>query len=202
MRSAPLLWPSTVTPTDEVAAVKDLYAHLTGLEYSVQAWEAALLLYITAKHPTQSISRDIARRWQFVACNECILELFHLRSRLEKIQSVKLRHCPSVRADVNMSRLKEARKKLDDYFPDIEPLRHTIAHKGQNEAYADVHAPDGGFALFGFREPDRFSAPYEGKLRYLDITQESLKRIREVVAEYLNAFEEAAIVLDRQGHLE
>jgi hypothetical protein len=202
MRRAPLLWPSILTPTDEAAGVKDLYAHLTGLEYSVAVWEAALLLYLTAKNPPSPISRDVARRWQFVACNECVLELFHLRARLEKIQSVKLRTCPSVRASVDMTGLKEARKKLDEYFPDIEALRHAIAHKGQNEAHAEVHAPDGQFALFGFREPDRFSAPYEGKLRHLDITRDSLQRIIEVVTEYLAAFEVPSRELEMQGHIE
>jgi hypothetical protein len=202
MPRAPVLWPSVLTPPGEIPAVKDLYAHLAGLEYSVQAWEAALLLYLTAKSPPQSISRDVARQWQFVACNECILELYHLRARLEKIQSVKLRSCSCLRDSVDMPRLKDARKRLDEYFPDIEALRHATAHKGQNEAHPEMHAPDGQYALFGFREPDIFSAPYEGKLRYLAITRESLARITEVVTEYLAAFEPAARKLEAQGHLE
>lgn len=202
MPRVPLLWPSTDIPSDEIAALKDLYAHLTGLHYSVEAWEASLLLYVTAKKPPPTISRNVARRWQFVACNECILELFHLRSRMEKIQSVKLRRCPGIRQHVDMGRLKEARKKLDEYFPDIEPLRHAIAHKGQNEAHSEIHAPDGQFALFGFRDLDRFSAPYEGKLRYLAMTQESLQRITGVVVEYLGAFEAAAQILETQGHID
>ncbi|WP_332778286.1 hypothetical protein [Polaromonas sp.] len=182
--------------------MKDLYAHLAGLKYSVQAWKAALLLYLTAKNPPPSITRDVASRWRFVACNECILELYHLRARLEKIQSVKLRNCQSVRAMVDMSRLKDARKRLDEYFPGIEALRHATAHKGQNEAHPEVHAPDGQYALFGFREPDRFSAPYEGQLHYLDITHQSLGRITEIVTEYLGAFKLAARELEMQGHIE
>lgn len=103
---------------------------------------------------------------------------------------------------VDISKLKSARKRLDDYFPDIEALRHATAHKGENEAHPEVHAPDGRFALTGFREPDRFSAPYRGSLYYLDITTQSLHQINEVVAEYLSAFESAAAELERQGHLE
>jgi hypothetical protein len=91
MAKVPLLWPSVATPESEVAAVKELYAQLMGLEYSVTAWEAGLLLYQTAKQPPSSISKHVASRWRFVACNECVLELYHLRSRLEKIQSVQLR---------------------------------------------------------------------------------------------------------------
>jgi hypothetical protein len=202
MPKAPLLWPSVLTPSGEAAAVKDLYAHLTGLQYSVEAWEAALLLYVTAKNPPPSISRAVASRWRFVACNECVLELYHLRVRLEKIQSVKLRNCPSLRPSIDLSRVRSARKKLEEYFPDVEALRHATAHKGENEAHPDLHAPDGQYALSGFREPDRYSAPYQGHLRYLDITHQSLQRITEVVTEFFGAFENAARELEKQGHLE
>lgn len=202
MVRSPLLWPSVATPGEEVEAVKIVNAHLVGLEYSVLAWEAALMLYKTAKNPPSSISRSVAGRWRFIACNECVFELYHLRSRLEKIQSVLLRACPSLRSLLNASKMRGARKMLDDYFPDIEALRHVTAHKGENEAHPEVHAPDGRYALSGFREPDRFSAPYEGKLCYLDITDQSLQRVTEVVAEFFEAFRVAAIELEKQGHLE
>jgi len=202
MPRSPLLWPSVATPGEEVAAIKTVYAHLAGLEYSVLAWEAALMLYKTAKHPPPSISRSVASRWRFIACNECVLELYHLRARLEKIQSVLLRTCPSLRSLLNASKMRSARKMLDDYFPDIELLRHATAHKGENEAHPEVHAPDGKYALTGFREPDRFGVPYEGQLHYLDITDQSLQRIIEVVREFFGAFQVAATELEKQGHLE
>jgi hypothetical protein len=202
MTRVPLLWPSLTTPPTEVAGIKDLYAHLTGLMYSIEAWEAGLLLYQTAKQPPSSVSRSVARRWRFVACTECVFELYHLRARLEKIQSVQLRKCPSLRALIDKSKLRSARKKFDEYFPDIEPLRHATAHRGENEAHLEVHAPDGQYALTGFREVDVYSAPYEGQLRNLAITNQSLGRITEVVTEFLSAFEEAAGELEKQGHLE
>lgn len=202
MPRAPLLWPSVATPAEEVGAIKNLNAHLSGLEYSVLAWEAALMLYRTAKHPPPSVSRSVAGRWRFIACNECVLELYHLRARLEKIQSVLLRTCPSLRSLLITSKMRGARKMLDEYFPDIEVLRHATAHKGENEAHPEVHAPDGKYALTGFREPDRFSTPYDGQLRHLDITDQSLQRIIEVVTEYFAAFEIAATELKKQGHLE
>jgi hypothetical protein len=202
MQHPPLLWPSLATPREEVDAIKTLSAHVTALEYSVLAWEAALLLYETAKNPPPSISRPVARRWRFIACDECVLELYHLRSRLEKVQSVLLRACPSLRPLINAPKMRGARNLLDDYFPDIEALRHATAHKGENEAHPEVHAPDGKYALAGFREPDRFSAPYQGKLCYLDITEQSLQRVNEVVNEFCEAFQMAATELEKQGHLE
>jgi hypothetical protein len=44
MQAPPLLWPSTATPLGEFKAVKDLYAHLMGLMYNVEAWDAGLQL--------------------------------------------------------------------------------------------------------------------------------------------------------------
>jgi hypothetical protein len=184
-----------------VYAIKSLIAHVSGLEYSVVAWEAALMLYKTAKTLPPSVSGAVASRWRFIACNECVLELYHLRCRLEKIQAVLLRGCPSLRNLLNVSKMRSARKMLDDYFPDVEALRHATAHKGENEAHPEVHAPDGKYALTGFREPDRFSAPYEGQLYYLDITDQSLQRIIEVVSKFFGAFQVAAVELERQGHL-
>ena len=202
MLHVPLLWPSICTPTEEIAAIKNLHAHLNGLKYSVVAWEAALLLYQTSKTPPSTIPYSVANRWRWIACNECVLELYHLRSRLGKIVSVGFQKCPSVRSFVDFSKLREARKKLDELFPDIEKLRHAIAHKGENEAHSDVHATDGQYALTGFREPDRFSVPYEGQLRYLDITMQSLQKIEEVVFDFLAAFKPAAVALEQQGHLD
>ena len=98
--------------------------------------------------------------------------------------------------------MRSASKHLDEYFPDIEALRHATAHRGENEAHPESHAPDGQYALSGFREPDRYSTPYDRTLRYLDITDQSLQRIRKVVAEFLGAFAVAALELERQGHLE
>lgn len=202
MYSAPHLWPSVQTPAKEIAAIKDLYAHLLALQYSIEAWEAALLLYQTAKQPPASISHDVAGRWRWIACNECVLELYHLRARLEKVQSVMLRKCPSLRTLVDAVQLRGARKRLDEYFPGIKALRHATAHKGENEAHPEKHAPDGRYALTGFREPDRYSAPHLGQLHHLDITHKSLERIVEVVTEYLGAFTLAAAELEKQGHLE
>lgn len=202
MLHVPVLWPSILTPSEEVSPIKDLYAHLTGLKFSVEAWDAALQLYRTSRNPPAQISRAIADRWRWIACHECVLELYHLRARLEKIQSVMLRSCASLRATVDMSKIKSARKTLDEYFPDIEALRHATAHKGENEAHPEIHAPDGRYALTGFREPNRFSTPYRGELRYLDITDQTLQRIIEVVAEFLSAFEVAAAELEKKGHIE
>jgi len=203
MMRTPTLWPSILTPAGEIAEVKYLYALLTGVEYSVKGWDAALALYRTSLSPPSSISRDVASRWRWIACNECILELYHLRSRMEKIHAVQLRKCPSLLPWIDSAVTRGARKRLDEYFPDIEALRHATAHKGENEVNPDSHAPEGQqFALTGFREPHKYSTPYLGKMRSLDITDESLRKVVEVVDAYLSGFEPAARELERQGHLE
>jgi hypothetical protein len=202
MQRAPLLWPSILTPPDEVEAVKTLNAHISALPASVDAWDASLQLYQLSKLPPAGVSKDVAGRWRWLACNECIYELYHLQARLGKIQSVLLKACPSLLGQVNSTVLRSARKRLDESFPGISKLRHATAHKGENEAHSEVHAPDGRLALTGFRQPDRYSAPYKGKLYALDITVQSLRTIESVVDEYLSAFRSAASALKGQGHLD
>lgn len=197
-----LLWPSVHTPSGEVAAVKNVYAHLEGLRHSVLAWKASLRLYQTGNHPPPSIAPDVARRWRFIACNECVLELYHLRARLQRIHTVLLAACPSILRFVDVSRLKSARKRLEEDFPHAEALRHATAHRGEIEAFPADHAPDGAFALSGFREPNIYSLYYKGQLRYLEITEESLNKITSLVQEFLDAFDYAAAELQRQGHAE
>lgn len=191
-----------MTPNNEVAAIKNLHAHLWGLYYSVEAWQAGLALFQTAKNPPLSVSYSIASRWRWIACNECILELYHLRCRLEKIQSVQLRKCPSICTLVGVATLRNARKRLDEYFPGIEYLRHATAHRGENEAYPEVHAPGGQYALTRLSEQDKYCAQYRGVQYTLHMTDESLWRVSEVVSEFLGAFNLAASTLEQEGHLE
>lgn len=182
--------------------MRNLYAHVFSLTASVENWRAALLLYQASKIPPAAIPRDAARRWQFIAAHECILELYNFRARLAKIQSVLLKQCPSVRPHIDMGLVRDSRKKLDELFPDAEAMRHAVAHKGENEAHPEVHAPDGRLALSGFREPDRYSLPYEGKLRHLDMTDSSLEKLTDVLTMFVGAFSTAARELERQGHLD
>ncbi len=102
---------------------------------------------------------------------------------------------------IQLDKTKKARKKLEETFPDIEELRHAVAHRGENEAHTEIHDPT-GYGLAGFREPDRFSIHHKGKLRGLDITEASLVLITAIVDEFLSAFELAAVQLEQQGHLE
>ena len=202
MHKPPFLWPSTATPPSEVQAIKDLNAHLLGVVFNVIAWEAGLQLYELGKQPPSDVRKDIARQWTFVAGHECVLQLYHLKARLQKIKSLKLRDCASIRTHIDASGLRTAIQALDDAFPNIDELRHAVAHAGANEMDPERHAPDGRFGLIGFREQDSFSAPYEGKLRHLELSRRTLGCISTIVDDYLQAFRKAEAVLESQGHLE
>lgn len=202
MLAPPLLWPSVKTPSLEVESVKDLNANLLGVAYNVEAWASALRLYQHAKHKPSGTSRDDCRRWKFLASNECVHELHHLKERLEKIKGYKLKACPSLAPFIASDGLRGATRCLEEYFPGIDQLRHAIAHSGANDVRPDEHAPEHGYLLIGFREPDRYSAHYKGVLRHLDITQGSLERIYEVTSRFFEAFQPAASALEHEGHIE
>lgn len=202
MLSPPLLWPSVVTPRAEFAAVKDLYAHLTGLKYNVEAWDAGLQLYKLAMHPPSEVARDVAGRWRFVAAGECVFQLHHLKKRIEKIRGVAIKKCPSLSDSIDPRILRQSAKLLNDYFPEIDRLRDAMAHAGEFDAHPEDHAPDGMFALKGFREPHRFSAPFKRKLYHLDITDQTLAQMTEVVVKFFEGFMPASEMLESQGHVE
>lgn len=202
MLSVPVLWPSTKTPILEVEAIKTLYAHLAGLKYNVKAWDAGLQLYRLSKSRPHQVPKDVVWRWQFVAASECVFALHHLKKRVEKIRGVLIRRAPSLQGSIDTSKIRNAAKLLDEYFPEIDGLRDAMAHAGEFDAHPEQHAPDGMFALTGFREADTFSAPFKKRLHHLDITDESLSRIEQVVSLVLSGFDRAAKDLELEGHLE
>lgn len=202
MRETPVLWPSQVTPSAEIEAVKDLYANLAGVSCNVKAWAAALSLYeFTESNPSNLPSKTV-RDWRFLAANECVMQLYHLKERIKTIKGFKVRECPSLSGSIEHAKLRQASKILDDYFPQIDKLRDAVAHAASIDTNPKKHAPDGGFALVGFREPHRFSSPYQGQIFHLDLTSQSLQRIEEVADIFISAFIPAAETLEAEGHLE
>jgi hypothetical protein len=202
MVRAPVLWPSILTPPEEVGPIKDLYAQLCGVVFNVDAWASSLRLYQFSNSTPPGVTRADARQWKFIATNECALQLHHLRERLERISGYFLRPCTSLGSRINTSQMRAARKMLDDHFPDIDMLRHAIAHAGRIEATPKGQAPEEAFALTGFKEGDRFATRYEGAVRSLDITRESLEQITTAATTFLGAFAAAAKALEEEGHLE
>jgi len=202
MLAPPELWPSVNTPAAEVPAIRDLSANLWGVAWNVEAWASSLRLYEYAKGRPAGVSADDARRWKFIASNECVHELHHLRERFEKIKGHKLRACPSLAPGIDTKGLRSASKRLDEYFPGIDQLRHAIAHAGANDVLPQAHATEHGYLLVGFPEPDRYTAPYQGVKYHLDITAASLARINEVAQAFMDAFAPAALVLKQEGYLE
>jgi hypothetical protein len=180
--------------------MKDLDANLYGVSYNVEAWEAALELYKFAKAPPEGVRRELTRQWVLLACAQCVMQLYHLRERLRTIKGFKVRPCASISHWIDDQQLRNATNLLDHYFPDIEDLRDAIAHTGTIGTNPSKHAPDGMFALVGFHEPGVFSAPYNGVMKHLAITDEALQRIRGVVSAFFQGFARAAQELERLGH--
>lgn len=202
MQKVPVLWPSRLTPANEIGAVKDLYANLAGVQCNVEAWSAALQLYQFTESRPIGLPREAVRSWKFLAANECVMQLYHFKERIQKVKGFKIRECPSLSGTIEHAKLRQASKSLDDYFPHIEKLRDAVAHTASVDTNPRKHAPDGEFALVGFREDHRFSSPYQGKIYHLDLTLASLRRIEEVAEVFLSAFIPVASKLEQEGHLE
>jgi hypothetical protein len=196
----PILWPAVSTPDTEAVSIKDLNANLMGVTYNVEAWRAALDLFKFSKNPAEGVSRKLAREWGFIACHECVMQLYYLKERLKIIKGFKVRPCGLIAQCVDDAQMRKATNLLDSSFPDIVPLRDAIAHAGSVGTNPTKHSPPDGFGLIGFHQPDRFTAPYLGINRHLEITDRSLDQIRSVVTEFFAAFQAAAQELERLGH--
>lgn len=201
MRS-PDLWPSVKTPESERQAIKWLRAHLSALEASLESWAAALRLYQFSKAPVAGIASAVSRKWRFIAATECAFELHHLKMHFAKIRGVTLKKCPSILPLVELSKLRGAAKRFDEFFPGLDSLRDAIAHSAEFDAHPEDHAPDGKYALSGFSDEDRYTVPFRGKLYHVDLTEHTLAQMRRVVEEFFAGFGPAVRALESEGHIE
>lgn len=200
MLRPPEIWPSVRTPPAEVEPLKDLYANLWGVHYNVEAWRSALQLFQFCKGKPHGVASAVARSWGFIAANDCVHQLHHLRERLALIKGHKIRVCPSLSTEIDTQLLRVATRKLDEYFPDIDAMRHAVAHSGANDVVPQNHAPPNGWLLTRLDDSGRYSTHYQERERSLEITGESLRRIEEVAAQFLSGFAKAAQTLAQQGY--
>ena len=170
------------------------------MHYNVEAWRSALQLFHFCKSKPQGVASDVARRWGFIAADDCVHQLHHLRERLALIKGHKVRACPSLSTEIDTQLLRAATKKLDEYFPNIDAMRHAVAHSGANEVLPQKHAPPNGWLLTRLDDSGRYSTHYEGRERSLEVTDESLRRVEEVATQFLSGFVRAAQTLQLQGY--
>jgi hypothetical protein len=71
---------------DEADAVLDLNANLHGVAFNVEAWSAALELYKFSRSRPDNVDRNLARKWRFIAADQCVMQLYYLRERLKVIK--------------------------------------------------------------------------------------------------------------------
>jgi hypothetical protein len=159
-----------------------------------------LQLFRFSKQKPPSVAQDVARSWSFIAAHECVHQLHHLRARLGLIKGHKVRACPSLKPGIDTHALRAATRKLDEYFPHIDPMRHAIAHSGANEVKPQEHAPPSGWLLTRLDDSGRFSTYYQGSECFIDISEESLAKIQEVATMFLGGFRQAAQILEQQGY--
>ena len=90
MRKPPLLWPPRGLSEQETNAIKWLNATMHGLLASTDAWEAALALYKVRKTRPPQVKADIARRWQWIAIHECVMQIAYRSSPAVEVSWSKM----------------------------------------------------------------------------------------------------------------
>jgi hypothetical protein len=198
----PTIWVPSVFPGTDSENIRFLGAVLHALKFDVEAWAAALELYKFAKLrksdlELSSIDRDLARKWQWIAIHECVMQMYYLRERMRIVRGEKLKACPSMAQHVDNETSRTAIKLLDAHFPDIDKLRDAIAHSSGRDSRPHLHAPDGELAPTRISTDDKLEVPYKGRVIYLDIGEKTLQELVLVVKMFLSAFEPAEKALER-----
>jgi hypothetical protein len=178
-----------------------LNALLWAVKFDVEAWAAALELFRLAKlrrgdPDLTRTERDLARKWQWIAARECVMQLYYLKERLVIIRE-KLGLCPTVAQHVDGQALRTAANLLDSQFPAIDKLRHAVAHSSGVDSRPHMHAPDGKYGFSRFRKGDRLEIAYQGTVSHLDINDETLSKLVSIATRFLGAFVPSAKALAR-----
>lgn len=197
MKKPPLIWPPRGLSKEETAAIKWLSATMYGLLGSVEAWEAALELFQYGKSRPPQIKSDIARRWQWIAIHECVMQVSFLREQMDIIRGRLVKTSPLVHRHLDKAALRSSFKLFDEYFPDYREIRHAIAHSGEVSLNPERHSADGSiYAITKISSIDRLELEYKGRSLTMDITRATLTKIEAVVSTFWDAFAPAARELE------
>jgi hypothetical protein len=181
-------------------AIKELGSSLHGLYFNVEAWDAALQLYKFSKNQHHNVSRELARKWEFIAIHECVMQADYLRERLEFLPRRKGMNCPSISTTMNKNFFDAATSMFKQEFPNIKTLRHAVAHFGMVESLPEHHAPDGVFPIYKIESNDVFKAPFKGVVNELAITDATLQKLTHITTMIFESLAPSAKELERLGY--
>lgn len=95
----------------------------------VEDFGSALSLYEFCKtlSSINTVNADY-RKWRLIAGRDGVMSMYHFWMILS---GTNFRDCPTLSNFVDFCKLRDARKKFKQAFPDIEKVRHAVAHRAE-----------------------------------------------------------------------
>jgi hypothetical protein len=132
--------------------------------------------------------------WIGLATRDAALSVYHFSVTLRAIRS-GLGRCPTLKAMVDVEKLREASKAFNRQFPDAVLLRHAVSHLAEQlstpEKFAELRRP-GEFLHWETNVGGYFTmASPRGRQVKLDVHKRTLAELRTVLVMTCEAFEGA-----------
>lgn len=142
-------------------------------------------------------------RWPFLAGRDGAMTIYHFSIALEGLQT-NIAKCPTLTPYVERPLLKSANKLLRKYFPDLEQIRHSVAHTADKMKTPEKHAEhsfSGSYSGLGIAikkstqvtiinsfQDRLFTNTWEGKVLSYELSQDTWKKLIAIKKEVWAAF--------------
>jgi len=134
---------------------------------------------------------NLQGRWMHIAVREAAAIIYRFNEDMESIGK-NLGHCPTLRALLDMKSKREATRAFSKQFPNWEGIRHSGQHwaklYGTPEGLASHVIPGDRTILVNSLLDRRYETTFEGKKIGMELTQDTLAKLRHVRDLYWLAF--------------
>lgn len=154
-------------------------------------------------HPGDDSRRRSISSWKFVAGRDGAMSIYHLATVFDGVQQITAT-TPGLTPLADRAKFKAANKFLARDFPELEKVRHAVAHVGEkmkSKAKFAEHAFSGDISELGIGTgrtagltfsnnfvDDRFTNTWEGKVLSYALNLETLKKLVAIRDEIWGAF--------------
>lgn len=196
----PNLWPPVGMSKKEHEATKFLHATVMSLAHFVEAFAAAMELYRFSVAGNSDVPARTTFQWKWFALHEGAMAIWHLRESLNLVPR-RIGPCATVARLVDRKAMQRAKDLFDkQYFVDFEPIRDAIAHAPTISLTMDnIVLDDGLLASPRIKDGDIYEVINRGKRYEFSMTEDTMKKMVDVVTTYWSGFAPVVKAFDDAG---
>lgn len=200
-------------PPDEQDAARNLNDSLRALpDYANQLRSAVSLfencdrMLEAQPNPDQPGLLEMFWGWKTVAARDGAMTIWHFGKRMAGAQTTLMKHCPTVSAAINRSKLKMAGQLFRESFLGHEDMRHGVAHAGEMVSTPELRTKN---AFYGSYESETLwfgpshdvvvsdilignhftTMGFDGKIVSYELSSATAQRLDNVLLTFLSAFD-------------